>query len=415
MKISSSRLTLTVGVLLLLLSSESRLLQTSAHIAPVTNVEASCNCEDLRDLISRRREVNAALKALARQKLAIEAEERNSGKIIPYSDSSYMLYITNWVQMAIDAAHDKSMHQAHGPTKFTSDCSSTLDASSMTACLWQGVELNEAERQKWCEEKERGGAGPLTQTLRGDWMARYPLESFADVEQQGYERELIYLELGIKRLWDKCKFKAWSGWVIVTYSSQTKINESSPKPGAPTVPHQTHRTEDTTINETEQVKISLIEGYALPDGTADYSIQKTTLTGPERWCHASTQKNAWVSGSRTATEAYQISGPVYSGASVNVGWPGDGTYVINVHLPAGRGSGDSFSSATESGECAAKPVNDHYAVTDKSIGGFSVTGKGRAKQTDMQLDGSDQPTPRTAKGIETKITIEWHLKRSEGK
>ena len=412
----------TFSAVVLSLTATSPVMRTSAHIS--TTIEApqsSCDCKDLVALLSRRREVSAAIAAIHKQTFQLEADERAAQKVFAYSDASYAKYYGDAIQQAIAAAHDRTTPQVNGPTNFTSDCTPTTSSANNPQCFWQGLAINEQVREKWCEGGKRGGGDIVTQALGGDrlgglagtWMGRYPIANFADVAEKGYLAELAYLKEKISELQNRCKFSRWSGEVIVTYSSQTKFSKSSPAPGAPTVPHQNRGTEDTTIRETEQVVITLVDGYASAEGTADYSIQKQSQSGPEIWCHASTQKNAFVPWSRSATEAYQISGPVYSGAAVNVGWPGDGTYNVSVHLPTGRGSGDSFSQATETGECAAKPVNNHYVVTDKSIGGFSVKGMGRAKQTDLTLDGSDQPKPGViSKDTSTDITVTWHLKRS---
>lgn len=404
---------------------ESRLLQTSLPVTPLTSVEAqsSCSCADKSALYSRRHEVIAAIAAIDKQIMQLEADERKLGKVIPYSDNDYKLYISNWVQMAIEAAHDKSAPQVHGPTKFTSDCTPSTNASDNPSCFWQGLVLNEAERQKFCEGEKRGGADAIGQVLGGDklgglagtWMGRYPIENFAQAEKRGYQAELAYIDTQIENLSGKCLTGQWTGQVIVTYSSQTKINES-PKPDASQGPHKNYRTEEVTTNETEQAVIALINGYALASGTADYSKQDESHFGPETWCHASTQKNAIVPWSRTAITFYQISGPVYNGARVSVSFNNDGTYTISVRLPEGVGSGTSNVDNSETGECAQKPLRVSSPVANKPVGGFNVKGKGRGKQTDLTLDGSDSPKPLVSPpNTETKITMEWHLARSQAK
>lgn len=403
----------------------SRLPGASARVISSAGVEtdSSCNCADLPALISRRHEVNAAIAALHKQILQLDADERKLGKVIPYTDNDYQLYISNWVQMAIEAAHDRSTPQVHGPTKFTSDCTPSTSSTDNPSCFWQGLVLNEAARQKFCDNQKRGSPDAIGQVLGGDklgglagnWMGRYPIESFADAEFRGYQAELGYLEATIRSLQDRCKFSHWTGEIIVTYSSQTKIS-GPPKSDTPTGPHQNYRTEEVTINETEQAVITLVDGYALAEGTADYSKQDEAHFGPEIWCHASTQKNAYVPWSRTAITFYQISGPVYRGANASVSFPGDGTYTISVRLPDGMGTGTSNVDNSETGECAQKPLKVSNPVANKSVGGFNVKAKGIGKQTDLALDGNDQPKPLVSpRGTDTRITIQWHLRRSQGR
>jgi len=410
---------IAIFVLLAILSStRSVLLRASAHVTSTTTAtpQSECECKDLVALVSRRHEVHAAIDAIDKQQAQLESDERQAGKVFPYSDRDYALYFSNWIQMAVEAAHDKTTPQVHGPTNFTSDCSPTTSSGDNPSCFWQGLAINEQVRSKWCQAKLRGGGDIIRQTIGGSWMTRYPIADFAAVAKKGYEAELAHLEETIRNLRSRCKFSKWSGEVTVTYTSQTIIKESSPKPGTPSVPHQNHGTEDTTIKESETVVITLVDGYALAEGGADYSKYKESHSGPEIWCHASTQKNAFVPWSRTATETYKISGAVSHGASVSVGWPGDGSYKVSAHLPTGMASGDSSMDAAETGECAAKPVHNHYPVTNKSVGGFSVTGKGRAQLNDLVLDGRDQPKPPVvANGTETTMTIEWHLRRSQAK
>jgi len=415
MKTSRYRsLLLAVGTILVLLATASDTLRTSANLASAIDIlpEESCKCADLPALISRRREVVAAINAIDAHLAQLATEEKQSGKIITYTEIDYANYFYGPIQIAMHLAHDKSTAEVHGPTRFTSDCSPTTNASENPSCFWQGLVLNEAERNKWCESPLRGGATGARKVLGGDWMAKYPLANFAEVDRKGYQAEKAYLDETIRNLFGRCKFSQWSGEILVTYTSETEFKKSGAA-GAAQGPHQNQRTEEFRADETEHVVITLVDGNPLADGTASYSKHEEIQEGPEIWCHASTLGNkALVPWSKTAITDYQISGPVYGGASVILSFRTDGTYAISVRLPAGAGTGTSTTDNTETGECAAKPSHNSSAVTN-AVGGFHVRGIGNGKDTALALDGTDKPKPDVSpKDRQTEITMEWHLKRS---
>jgi hypothetical protein len=417
MKFLTSRwLPLAVGILLLFLSSASVVLRTSAHLAshPSVMPEESCKCADLPALISRRREVNAAIAAIDKQMERLAADEQKLGKAIGYSDRDYSLYFSNWVQLAIDNAHDKSSAKVNGPTKFTIDCTPTTSSSDNPSCFWQGLAMNEAVRQKFCESRTRSqtvlGSSP------GDWRSPYPLGNFAAVEKSGYEAERTYLKQQIQRLLATCKFSKWSGEVTVHFGIENKWTKSLPPPGTPSIPHQEHGSESFQSKEFEDVTITLVDGRAMADGTADYYKHDQTQKGDEIWCHASTRPDkAFVPWSRTEISEYNISGPAYSGSDVHVSFANDGTYTITAQLPSGEGIGTSSVDNTETGECAMKPLKNSLAAHNR-VGGFTAKGKGQGKDTDLVLDGTYAPPAETSTlGTiirTTAVSIRWHLTRT---
>jgi hypothetical protein len=415
---------LIVCVLLAACASTARV-QYALEIQPLTGstFQSSCECKDLTALISRRNELRAAIRAIKKQKVELDDAEKKAGKVFTYTDADYSKYFSQEIQVAMFNAHDHNTTEVKGPTKFTVDCQTTTSSGDNPSCFWQGLAINEQVRQKWCEDRHRGGGDPVQQVFGGDrlgglmgtWMGRYPLESFADVEQKADEAELAYVEDQIDRLWGKCKFGKWSGEITVSYNSVTKLEfglkTTIDNPG--TSAHQNTKTEETTITQTEFAVITLVDGYALADGMVSYTKNRNAQLGPGTWCHASTQKNAWVTWSRTEEENYSISGPVNNGASANVGFPTNGTYTVSVRLPTGWAFGNGGHDYSETGECAAKPDQKSYPVKD-FIGGFSMKGTGKGKSTDLSLDGTDKPKPPVVPTqTETTITMSWHLKRSQ--
>ena len=416
MKTSSNRwLVLAVSMTLVLLAASSSV-RTSANLVSPAEIAAedSCKCADLPALISRRREVVAAINAIDARLMQVANEEKQSGKVIAYTEIDYANYFYGPMQIAMHLAHDKNTAEVHGPTKFTSDCSPTTNSADNPSCFWQGLVLNEAERSKWCESPLRGGAANERRVLGGDWLAKYPIANFAEVDRKGYQAEKAYLDQTIRNLFNRCKFSQWSGEIVVSYTSETTFKKGGPALGAAPGPHQNQRTEEFRANEAEQVVITLVDGNPSADGTASYSKHEEIQDGPETWCHASTLGNkAFVPWSKTAITDYQVSGPVYGGAVASVSFRSDGTYTISVRLPAGAGSGTSSTDNTETGECAAKPTHNSSPVT-YAVGGFHVRGTGNGKDTALELNGADKPKPDVSpKGTETEITMEWHLKRSK--
>lgn len=370
---------------------------------------ADCKCADLPALINRRREVTAAINAIDKGLSQLEADEKAANKIIPYTDSDYSKYFSDPIEQAVSATHDRNSQQMAEPGNFTIDCVPSVVAQDISSCLARGVGINEASRKRFCESKIR------TQTALGilspsDWRPRYPVENMADAARQGYLAEQSYLKGQIERLQATCKFGKWSGEVTVSYIKETKFNQGSKtQPG----PHQNWRTEETTINESEQVVITLVDGIAVAEGTADYSKQEESQVGPEIWCHASTRPDkAWVPFSHTEISLYQVSGSTFRGANVSVSFNQDGTYTISAGLPSGAGSGTSSKDVSETGECATGYPRTSNSTT-MTVGGFHAKGKGKGKSTDLTLNGNDNPKPdvQPANSMIT-ITMSWHLKRT---
>jgi len=128
----------------------------------------SCNCDDLPDLINRRNEVHAAISAIRQQQAKLDADGKELGHVVPYSDDSYKLYLSNWINLAMDAAAagaGKDVHRAHGPDGFTQSCSPTAEATKDTACLWQGLAINEQARADFCNNRVRGNPDLMRQIL----------------------------------------------------------------------------------------------------------------------------------------------------------------------------------------------------------------------------------------------------------
>ena len=378
------------------------------NVDPQSN---ECKCADLPALINRRREVTAAINAIDKGLSQLEADEKAANKIFAYTDFDYSKYFSDPIEQSISATHDRSSQQMAEPGNFTVDCVPSVVAPDISTCLARGIAINEGSRKKFCESKIR------TQTALGiltpsDWRPRYPLENMAVAARQGYLAERSYLNEQIDGLLSTCKFRSWSGEVTVTYTSETKFNQG-PKPDAQPGPHQNRRTEETTINESEQTVITLVDGIAVGEGTADYSKRQEDHEEPEIWCHASTRPDkAWVSWSRTAINSYQVSGSVFRGPNVSVSFNQDGTYTISAGLPSGMGSGTSSTDISETGECAAKAIRSSN-TTSMRVGGFHAKGKGPGKQSDLILDGNDNPKPDVQpRNTTTTITMHWHLKRS---
>lgn len=363
-----------------------------------------CKCADLPALINRRREVTAAINAIDKGLSQLEADEKAAKKVLGYTDQDYSKYFSDPIEQAVSATHDRNSQQVMEPGNFTADCRPSVISKDISSCLSKGtVNINMQSRWDFCREK-RGVF------IYSDWRPQYPLETLAEVARKAYLAERSYLNEQIERLQSTCKFGRWSGEVTVSYIKETKFNQGSKaQPG----PHQNWRTEETTINESEQVVITLVDGNPVAEGTADYSKTEESQVGPEIWCHASTKPDkAWVPFSHTEISKYQVSGSTFRGASVSVSFNQDGTYTIYAGLPSGVGSGTSSKDVSETGECA-KESNKTSNPTTMSVGGYHAKGKGVGKQSDSTLDGSDNPKPdvQSANSIIT-ITMTWHLKRS---
>lgn len=415
MKVSTSRwLLLAVSILVVFLSSASIVLRTSAHLASHLSVtpEESCKCADLSALINRRREVTAAISAINGQISKLDADEKNANKVFGYTDYDYTRYFSDPIEQAVSATHDRNSQQVAEPGNFTADCIPSVVSMDISSCLAQGLAANEAVRKSRCEY------GRKTQTVApglpppSDWRARYPLETLAVEARKGYLEEREYLNQEIQRLLSTCKSGRWSGQVIVTYIKETKV-KPEPKPDGPPGPHQNRRTEETTTTESENVLITLVDGIAVAEGTADYSKHHQSSVGPELWCHASTRPtNAWVSFSHTEIESFQASGSVFRGPSVSVSFNQDGTYTISAGLPSGLGSGTSSKDISETGECAHGFPRTSDSVT-YTVGGFHAKGKGTGKQTDLSVSGNDNPKPDVQPPNSTiTITMQWRLTRT---
>jgi len=340
----------------------------------------------------------------------LEADERNANKVFGYTDYDYSRYFSEPIEKAVGAAHDRNSQQVAEPGNFTADCVPSVVSKDISSCLAQGVAANEARRKQSCElEISKQTVAPGLPPP-SDWRPRLPLESLATVARVSYVAERLYLKEQIERLLSTCKFGRWSGEVTVSYIKETKFNQGSKtQPG----PHQNWRTEETTINESEHVVITLVDGNPVADGTADYSKNQEMQEGPETWCHASTRPDkAWLPFSHTEIIRFQVSGPTFRGANVSVSFNQDGTYSIYAGLPSGVGTGTSSTDVSETGECAHEAKRTSNFAT-LSVGGFHAKGKGTGKESDLTLDGNDNPKPDVQPpNTTTTITMQWHLKRS---
>jgi len=403
---------IAIAILLTMLSPTSRRVTTASTFS-VTEVEAQssdCKCADLPALINRRREVTTAINAIDKQIAQLEADERNANKVFGYADHDYSKYFSDPIEQAVSATHDRNSQQVMEPGNFTADCVPSVVSKDISSCLAQGVAMNLASRKRFCDIRT-GAHFPSP----SDWMPRIPLENFADAARKGYLAERSYLTEQIERLMATCKFGKWSGEVTVTYTKETET-KPEPKPEGAAGPHQNRRTEELTTTESENVVITLVDGIAVAEGTADYSKHYQSSVGPELWCHASTRPaNAWVSFSHTEIESSQASGPVFRGANVSVSFNQDGTYTVSAGLPSGMGSGTSSKDISETGECAHQfpRTSNSFSYT---VGGFHAKGKGTGKQSDLTLDGSDNPKPDVQPPNTTiTITMAWHLKRASAR
>ena len=404
------RLLLAVSIILVLLTAASSL-TTNANLVsdPEVSPEEFCKCGDLPALINRRREVAAAVNAIDAQISKLDADEKSANKVFGYTDADYTRYFSEPIEQAVSATHDRNSQQVMELGNFTIDCLPSV-AGQLSDCLREALTRNYRSRKEFCKSKI--SSQTLAGTAPNDWRSRYPLETMADEARKGYLAERAYLTEQIDRLMSTCKFGKWSGEVTVSYIKETEI-KPEPKPDGPPGPHQNRRTEETTINESENVVLTLVDGIAVAEGTADYSKHYQLQVGPELWCRASTRPDrAWVPFSHTEIDTYQVSGSVFRGANVSIGLNQDGTYTISAGLPSGIGSGTSSKDISETGECAEKFPKQSNSAT-YTVGGYHAKGKGTAKQNALVLDGNDNPKPDVQPAnTTTTITMQWHLERS---
>lgn len=400
---AGSAMLFVLGVLLLLPALHNFMNTRASNAEPQSD---DCKCADLPALINRRREVTAAISAINGQISKLDADEKNANKVFGYTDHDYTRYFSDPIEQAVSATHDRNSQQVAEPGNFNADCRTSVIAAIGT-CLDEGVADNREIRNRFCNVR----IGPYA----GDWRSQLPLETLADVARKGYLAERSYLDKQIERLLSTCKFGRWSGQVIVTYTKET-TSKPEPKPVGTPGPHQNSRTEVLNTTESENVVITLVDGIAVAEGTADYSKHFQVSEGPELWCRASTRaEKAWVPFSHTENETYQVSGSVFRGANVSVSFNQDGTYTISVAMPSGTGSGTSSKDTSETGECGHAFPKTSNSVT-YTVGGFHAKGKGPGKSSDLTLDGSDNPKPDVEPpNTMTGITMTWHLKRSPPK
>jgi hypothetical protein len=378
-------------------------------------VADGCNCNDMPDLVGRLHEVHAAIAALKKQSDQIAAEQQQLRKAIPYTPRDFDLYIANWVNLAMDSAAAKDVHRAHGPTHFTQDCAQTIDLSANTACLWEGVLANELVWQQFCQNALRGGADLVKSVLGGNWMERYPLTSFVDVEIRGYRAEEAYLRAAIDRLLTTCKFSKWSGTVTVAWKETFVVNISLPRPGEnpATAPHGSDVTTSTSeVNST----ITVIDG--VPYGEADIestSDQEVNVSGKTS-CHGGGLTPKPSDFSRTVSSKRHVSGPVSQHGAFSVTTIGsNGSYSVSVTTPEGYGRGGRSYSSSETGECAGKPANDAGPIEHAWLNGVTVTGTAGTIPGAKELNGGfHRPAQTVQTGDVSRTTsyeIHWDLRR----
>jgi hypothetical protein len=391
-----------------------------SRLQPVTQSKSStqtpnaCNCEEIPDLISRHHEVDAAIAVLLNQISELEAGER-VGRLVTFTQTRYDQFIRLNIKEAMDKAYEQQAHRANDTLGFKQDCSSTIDSGGATGCLWQSLQINEATRQRICEENRNTLKNTVRDIVGIDWREKYNLLAFANAELSAYQAERDFIDQQLRALYGACKFSNWTGTIKVTFKRTVETSKTFPQPGQPpTAPSGNDKGFDES---TETATIIVVDGRAF--GSNDIHLFKRddqNRSGNES-CHGGGLKpklTPFTSNQHTTSE---VNGHFYRGTSYQISFNG-GEVKVSVNLPTGNGTGTQIYHSEYSGECGNKePVNKSNPLYNVNFGAPTTSaGRGKGLPTDNRLDGTYAPDPRLLEleGFKQTITetMEWHLRRA---